>query len=1667
MEKFFQIFQDALLLMPKFASMIKSLLTNKDKFFELAKIPLNENYSAMLLKKLLKKLRDPGKFLISCDLPGMDVCHALADLGASINLMPLSIWKNLSLPELTPTQMTLELANRSITRPKGVAEDVFVKVGKFHFLTDFVVVDFEADPRVPLILGRSFLRTGRALIDVYGEEITLRVNDEDVTFNLNQTTRYSSTYDDLSGSDFILKEIDAYLKDESISPEIDHANCDPEGDICLIGKLLNNDPFQLPPMDLKQGEVVKGKSSIEEPHELELKDLSSHLEYAYLEGIDKLPVIIAKDLKVDEKEALLKVLKSHKKAIAWKITDIKGIDPRFCTHKILMEEDYKPAVQSQRQVNPKIHEVIKEEVIKLLNARMIYLISDSPWVSPIHCVPKKGGIIVVENENNELIPTWIFQRCMMEIFHEMIETTMKVFMDDFSVFGDSFSSCLSHLDTMLQRCEDTNLVLNWEKCHFMVKKVIDLGHKISKNRLEVDRSKVDVIAKLPYPTTVKGVRSFLGHAGFYRRFIQDFSKIARPMTHLLEKDTPFVFFKDCSDAFQTLKKKLTEALILVVLNWNLPFELMSDASDFEIGAVLGQRDHRKLQLNELNKLRGQAYENFLIYKEKTKKIHDSKIQNHIFNVGDQVLLFNSRFKIFSGKLETRWSGPFTITKVFPYGTVELSQPDGPNFKEACTLPILVVCACDYLCGLGATKNKAFPTDTQCKQNNDQCSSSSHHDRKRITSRGKQDTKPMLLRWVLLLQELDFTVRDKKGAENLAADHLSQLKNPYQRMLSQQKNKFLKDVKHYFWDDPFLFKIYADQVIRRCVHGQEAIEILKACHNRPTAGHHDLNYTAKKVFDSSFIGPQSIVMPTTWSNIVTLVNVREKFRNVMKYLKIPSKFARFLMFGASISWGRSRLHEGTSIWVEAKALPTNDAQVVCKFLKSLFARFGTLVTDIIKGTKSKQNRTKSSTKRKANLFPPLDNPELTIRRRSRSDPTLLNNSEMAAEGNGTFMKRRPKECYDLIENMTAHHNDWNTSAQWSESSSSITFSSYTKIAALKAEMAEINKKLKRVLQPPLAILKTFMLREPVKTNMTSLTNSNLELKTMFGQFMKMNTASSSGSGTLSGNIITNPKEDLKGITTRRGTAYPGPTIPTTSSSSPVVERETKATKDTVHPTNNGSTEDVQPPIVQSESLILNSEPVNSPIIKHVASPVSAPRPNLRPSIPYPSRLQDQKLRDKANDQRDKFFQIFKDLNFNIRFADALIIMPKMAECLALADLGASINLMPLSVWNKLSLLDLSPTCMTLELAGRLISCPIGVTEDVFIKVGTFHFSADFIIVDFNADPRVPLVLGRSFLKTRKALIDVFEEYSHDVLGFSNVISSGNPTPYYDLTVSTTSPTLTLFRNSDFLLEEVDAFLALEDDPASPEVDQSYVDFEGDILLLEAFLNDDSSLPHPNQGNYLPEVRKELKIYEAKSDKSSIDEPSEVELKDLPPHLEYAFLEGDDKLTVIIITFFLDGFSGYFQIPIDLKDQEKTTFTCPYGMFDYCRMPFGLCNAPDTFQRCMMAILYDMNEKTIEVFMDDFSVFRNSFQSCLSHIEKMLKRCEDTNLCLNREKSHFIVKEGIVLGHKISKEGIKVDKAKVDVITKLPHPTTVKGIRSFLGHAGFYHRFIKEFSKIAWP
>nr|GEX52098.1 reverse transcriptase domain-containing protein [Tanacetum cinerariifolium] len=324
-----------------------------------------------------------------------------------------------------------------------------------------------------------------------------------------------------------------------------------------------------------------------------------------------------------------------------------------------------------------------------------------------------------------------------------------------------------------------------------------------------------------------------------------------------------------------------------------------------------------------------------------------------------------------------------------------------------------------------------------------------------------------------------------------------------------------------------------------------------------------------------------------------------------------------------------------------------------------------------------------------------------------------------------------------------------------------------------------------------------------------------LTDMLSKFVSSNTVSSSGSRTLPSNTITNPKEDLKGITTRSGVAYQGPTIPTPSK---VVKQGTEVTKDQVQTPSSQSTAPVQPLVIRSATQTLISEPV--------VAPVSAPMPNLKSSIPYPLRRDNETRRDQANEQIEKFYKIFKDM--------------RMDECLALADLGASINLMPLFVWEGLALPKLTSTCMTLKLADRSVSKPIGIAKDVSVKVGVFHFPADFMVVDFEPDPRVPLILGRYFLKTSRALIDVYKggltlRIENEAITY-NITTSGNPTPYDDLIVSTMSPTLTSFGDSDFLLfEEADAFLGLEDDPNSPEFNPFYYDLERDILLLEAILN----------------------------------------------------------------------------------------------------------------------------------------------------------------------------------------------------------------------------------------
>nr|GFA21922.1 reverse transcriptase domain-containing protein [Tanacetum cinerariifolium] len=980
-KKFYQLFKDisfkisftdALILMPKLASTLKALISNKEKLSEMARTLLNEHCSA----------------------------------------------KKLSLLDLTPTCMTLELADRSISRPVGVAQDVYVKVGSFHFSADFVVVDFDADPRVPLILERSFLKTIRALIDVFKGELTLRVGKEAITFNLDQTSRYSANYNDMmakridvidmaceeyslevlgfsdvttSGnptpsddlivsttsptltlfgdSDFLLfEEANAFLglEDDPDSPELDPSYYDPEGDIQMLEAILNSDPAPSLPNheqsapsfknELKACEAKTIKSSIDEPPEVELKDLPPHLEYAFLEGDNKFPVIIAKELGDEEKAALIKVLKSHKRAIAWKLSDIQGINPEFCTHKILMEEDYKPAIQHQRRVNPKIHDVIKKEneENELIPTRLV-----TGWRVCINyrrlneatrkdhfplpfmdqMLERLAGNeyycfldgffgyfqIPVDPRDQEKtmftcpygtftyrrMPFGLcnapgtFQRCMLAIFHDMVEKTMEVFMDDFSVFGNSFETCLSWLDKMLQRCEDTKLCLNWEKSHFMVKEGIVIGHKIPRNGIEVNKAKVNVITKLPHPTTVKGVRSFLDHAGFYRRFIFPIVELQSKV----EAEAPLGLL---SLSGKELKKSFMK---------NTYFNLLERVVGLFYSSLPWHRGWRPEQLSLFLPRGGPSF-GFRDSEFGPLKITSFFIRRSVSKVSRLYPSVNFR------RLSSSSTGAVVVGMARSEMSVRVDQDQiclSKCFSDCSKIsrPMTHLLEKDTTFIFSEDCIKAFQTKTLTEAESNyttteketlavvyafekfmsylimnKCIMHTDHSALKYLF-AKKDAKARLLQWVLLLQEFDFDVLDTKRAENLEADHLSRLEKPYENVLnpkeinetfpletlnmvtfrgdssapwfadfanyhagnfivkgmsSQQKNKFFKDVKHYFWDDPFLFKICADQVIRRCVHDKETLDILKACHNRSTGGHHGANLTAKKVFNSSFFWP---------------------------------------------------------------------------------------------------------------------------------------------------------------------------------------------------------------------------------------------------------------------------------------------------------------------------------------------------------------------------------------------------------------------------------------------------------------------------------------------------------------------------------------------------------------------------------------------------------------------------------------------------------------------------------------------------------------------------------------------------------------------------------------------------------------------------------------------
>ncbi|MFS7913713.1 putative nucleotidyltransferase, Ribonuclease H [Helianthus anomalus] len=488
-----------------------------------------------------------------------------------------------------------------------------------------------------------------------------------------------------------------------------------------------------------------------------------------------------------------------------------------------------------------------------------------------------------------------FQRCMIAIFQDMVESSME---------------CLMNLERMLKRCMETKLMLNWEKCHIMMTEGIVLGHKISRAGIEVDRAKIDTISQLHPPTSVKSVRSFLGHAGFYRRFIRDFSKITRPMTRLLEKDVPFVFDEECLRSFEFLKEKLVSALILVSPDWSLPFELMCDASDYAVGAVLGQRREKHFHP--------------IYYASKT--LNDAQ-EN--------------------------------------YTTTE---------KEL----LAVVFAFDKFRSYLVLSKTVMFTDHSALRHLFQ----------------KKDAKPRLIRWILLLSEFDIELKDKKGAENVAADHLSRLEDPkreeiheeaigdrfphesidavtigavdlpwysdianyladefvMESLSAQQKRKLMRDARKYVWDDPYLFRIGGDRVLRRCVSREEGVGILRHVHEGLTGGHHGAHTTAQKVFDCGFFWPtvfedaQDFVRACDACQRIGNISFRNEMpQNPIQVLEVFDVWGIDFMGPFPPSSGNRYILvaiDYISKWVEAQALPTNDARVVVRFLKKLFTRFGT-------------------------------------------------------------------------------------------------------------------------------------------------------------------------------------------------------------------------------------------------------------------------------------------------------------------------------------------------------------------------------------------------------------------------------------------------------------------------------------------------------------------------------------------------------------------------------------------------------------------------------------------------------------------------------------------------------------------------------------------------------
>eukprot|EP00253_Pinus_taeda_P013049 PITA_13049 len=542
----------------------------------------------------MQKYVDPGSPIVKTHINGIEIPNTLIDLGVAINIMSRQTMEQLKLPNLLFTPTLLQLADRSIIKPDGVLEDISVSLDSWEYPVDFMILTPKSNlGGHPLILGRPWLATADAFISCRSGDMYISDGTSTKKFNLYPPAKAITEVGDNEGID----------DEDTIQP------------VFTISEISED------------SQILNTLENFETPSEYDQTQFQLHSDIEYLSSrqmslysmeefgsstIESFPgktLNINKNLQKSQQEELTKILQKHSTVFAWEYTDMKGIDPKTFIHHIYIEENSRPIRQPQRRMNPNLREIVKEELQKLLNVNFIYPILDSRWVSPLVIVPKKNGKWRVAPEDQDkstftypwgtfayrVLPFRLcnapatFQRVVLGIFSDLIHDCVEVYMDDFTVYGDPFEEALENLEKVLIRCKETNLSLSHEKFFMMFTEGIVLGHHISGDGIKVDRSKVEVISKFPIPNCQKDVRSFLGFTRYYRRFIENFTKIASPLFKLLTKDCEFKWGPDFQSAFETLKTRISEAPILRGPNGKLPFHISTDASDTALGAVLGQK----------------------------------------------------------------------------------------------------------------------------------------------------------------------------------------------------------------------------------------------------------------------------------------------------------------------------------------------------------------------------------------------------------------------------------------------------------------------------------------------------------------------------------------------------------------------------------------------------------------------------------------------------------------------------------------------------------------------------------------------------------------------------------------------------------------------------------------------------------------------------------------------------------------------------------------------------------------------------------------------------------------------------------------------------------------------------------------------------------------------